>query len=226
MKLADLVLHLRGHRVELWADGDKLRYSAPPGVVRPELRAELARHKPELLALLQEANDCIRINHSSHPSGPDKGKFPLSFLQERLWIIDQLSPNPAYNCYRALRMKGPLNQHALEDTLNEIARRHEILRTTFPPINGQPWQVVNPPSPLSVPILDLGGVKIKPKHESEARRLVIEEVERPFDLIRGPLFRARLFRLAEEDHILVLTLHHIITDGWSMQVLLRELIII
>jgi amino acid adenylation domain-containing protein len=226
MKLAELVSHLRGHRVELWAEGGKLRYSAPPGVVSPELRAELARHKPELLALLQEANDCIRINHSSHPSRPDTGRFPLSFLQERLWFIDQLSPNPAYNCYRALRVEGPLNPQALEDTLNEIVRRHEILRTNFPSIDGQPWQVVNSPSRLSVTIFDLRGNKLKPKHESEALRLITEEVERPFDLIRGPLFRASLFRLAEEEHILVLTLHHIITDGWSMQVLLRELTII
>jgi amino acid adenylation domain-containing protein len=150
--------------------------------------------------------------------------FRTSFAQERLWFFDQFYPDsPVYNIPTAMRVPGMLNVEALERDLNEIVRRHEALRTTFAVIDGQPpMQVVVPALTLELPIVDLRKLP-QAQRQSEAGRLANEEAQRPFDLARGPLLRALLLRLGDEDHVLVLTMHHIVSDGWSMGVLFREL---
>ncbi|HEY6186084.1 MAG TPA: amino acid adenylation domain-containing protein [Pyrinomonadaceae bacterium] len=153
-----------------------------------------------------------------------RGPSPLSFAQQRLWFIDQLEPNSSiYNIPAALRLKGALEVDALRRCLNEIVRRHESLRTTFnigPDL--QPLQSIAPRLELILRVEDLSG---KPETEREAQvvRLASEEAQRPFDLSRGPLIRVRLLRLSEEDHVLLFTMHHIISDGWSMGVLVHEM---
>jgi amino acid adenylation domain-containing protein len=145
--------------------------------------------------------------------------LPLSFAQQRLWVLDQLEPNnPLYNIPRALRMKGKLNGHALRRALNEIVRRHESQRSTFAIHQGQPVQVIAPALVMEMPVVDLraGG-------ENESRRLAGEEAQTPFDLSRGPLLRAKLLQLAPEDHLLLVTMHHIVSDAWSAGVFLNEL---
>ncbi|HEX8559857.1 MAG TPA: amino acid adenylation domain-containing protein [Pyrinomonadaceae bacterium] len=153
---------------------------------------------------------------------PRGGALPLSFAQQRLWFLDQLEPgNPLYNTPGALRLKGRLDVPALEWALSEIVRRHEILRTTFDAPQGSPVQVISPPRPVRVPLIDLSGLD-EDAREAEARRLMNAEARLPFDLAAGPLLRATLLRLGEEEHALLLTMHHVVSDGWSVGVLVRE----
>jgi len=149
--------------------------------------------------------------------------FPTSFAQQRLWFLNQLTPgSPAYNISLTPRLKGVLDFVAFERSLEEIVRRHEILHTSFALENGQPVQVVAPARPLKVAVQDLRRLS-ESDREKEALRRMTEEALRPFDLSRGPLLRVLLLQLGAEEHILVLTMHHIVSDGWSVQVMLREL---
>ncbi|HLL48020.1 MAG TPA: condensation domain-containing protein, partial [Longimicrobiaceae bacterium] len=148
---------------------------------------------------------------------------PASFAQERLWFINRLQPdNDFYNISLALRLAGPLDAGALERALGEIVRRHETLRTTFQEREGGPVQVIAPFAGFALPAEDVPGGD-GAEREAEARRLATAEARRPFDLAVGPLFRTRLLRLGAEEHVLLVTLHHIVTDEWSMGVLFREL---
>jgi amino acid adenylation domain-containing protein/non-ribosomal peptide synthase protein (TIGR01720 family) len=148
--------------------------------------------------------------------------FPTSFAQQRLWILDQLVPgNPFYNIFSALPLQAQ-NAAALERSLNEIIRRHEALRTTFTTIDGQPVQVIAPVLKLTIPVVDLRGIPAA-QRGVELRRLAQEEARRPFDLARGPLLRATLVRPDETESVLLLTIHHIVSDGWSLGVFFREL---
>ena len=149
--------------------------------------------------------------------------LPLSFAQQRLWFLDRLEPNnPLYNIPRAVRLTGPLSAAALEQSLNEIVRRHEVLRTRIGMSNGSPVQVIDSWRKLTLGVTDLSGVPLA-EREAAARRLVMEEAQRPFDLTAGPLIRAFLVRMAEDDHVLVVNTHHIASDRWSAIVLMGEL---
>ena len=151
------------------------------------------------------------------------GRLPLSFAQQRLWFLDQLEPNShLYNILIAVRLTGNLRIEKLEESLNEIVRRHEVLRTTFAIVDGQPTQVIAPELRLILPIIDLSTMA-KEDQEAEARRLAGDQAREPFDLEKGPLLRASLARLNEKDHVIMVTMHHIISDAWSMEVLVREL---
>ena len=147
----------------------------------------------------------------------------LSYAQQRLWFLDQFEPDsPFYNVPAAMNLSGELDTTALSQSLSEIARRHEVLRTTFPSIAGQPVQHIAPPTPIDLPIIDLEP-QTKERRDAAVRTLVAEEAARPFDLAHGPVWRALLVRLDEQEHVLLLNMHHIVTDGWSVGVLIREL---
>ncbi|MEW6736015.1 MAG: amino acid adenylation domain-containing protein, partial [Acidobacteriota bacterium] len=149
-------------------------------------------------------------------------KLPLSFAQQRLWFLNQLEPNStAYNISTALQLKGNIQLSALEYSFNEIIQRHESLRTTFKNIDGQPYQVISPNQYFKLEVDDLTHLP-KSTREAEARRLAIVITQRSFNLETGPLFNIELLRLDEQDHVLVLSMHHIITDGWSMGILMEE----
>jgi amino acid adenylation domain-containing protein len=151
------------------------------------------------------------------------GALPLSFAQQRLWFLDRMEPgNSFYNVPRAFRLAGALRAIALEQSLNEIVRRHESLRTRIGMSNGSPVQLIDPWRKLTLAVTDLGGVPA-PEREDAARRLVMEEAHRPFDLKTGPLFRAFLIRMADDDHVFVMNTHHIVSDRWSAVVLMGEL---
>src|SRR5262249_5035469 len=155
--------------------------------------------------------------------GPRRGNLPLSFSQQRLWFLDQLQPGtPAYNIPVAWRLSGAVDIPAIRWSLNEVVRRHEVLRTTFAVFDDQPFQVIAPELSVELPIVDLSGFS-EPLQEQEARRRAVEESQLPFHLHRGPLVRAKLLRLADEDHVLLLTMHHIVSDGWSMGLFSRDL---
>ena len=154
---------------------------------------------------------------------PRRGELPLSFAQQRLWFLDQLEPGSAlYNIPTAVRLKGRVNTQALEKSLNEVVRRHEVLRTNFPMVDGHARQVVVPELHLCLEEIDLGRLPVETR-QSEASHIAAIEAQHPFDLSRCPLVRALLLRVAENECILLLTLHHIVADGWSMDVLIREI---
>jgi amino acid adenylation domain-containing protein len=155
-------------------------------------------------------------------SVPRGEELPLSFAQQRLWFLDQMAPgNPVYNLPLAARLTGTLNLAALQQTVDEIIRRHESLRTTFSEEDGQPRQIISPAAAVPLPIVDLSFLPEEVR-EHEARRLAQQEVQRPFDLVGGPLLRAGLLKLGGQEHLVLLTMHHIVSDGWSMSVLLNE----
>jgi amino acid adenylation domain-containing protein len=151
---------------------------------------------------------------------------PLSFAQARLWFLDQLEKgNPAYNIAFALRLQGALDVTLLEQSLNEMVRRHEILRTTFSMVDGQPVQVITSSLRLSLPVEDYQNLP-EVEREFEVRRLMTQEARQPFDLTQVPLLRAKLLRLTQQEHIFILTLHHIIADEWSVEVFVREMAVL
>src|SRR6185436_15770051 len=169
---------------------------------------------------------------SLRPRRDPVGPQPLSFAQERLWFLDRLGAGgAAYAIPSHVRLSGPLDAEALARTFAELVRRHESLRTTFGERRGVPFQEIAPAGhpaghaigeETPMPRVDLSGLP-GPVREGEMLRLAGEEARRPFDLARGPLLRNLLVRLGPEDHLLATTMHHIVSDGWSMTVLVREM---
>ncbi|ASC71044.1 peptide synthetase [Halomicronema hongdechloris C2206] len=158
------------------------------------------------------------------PVKAQRQHHPLSYPQKRLWFLDQLAPaNPAYNIAFALQFQGPLSADILERSLNEVIRRHEPLRTTFKLVEGQPAQVITPSCWLPLKVVDCQNLSSEAR-ESEVQRCATQASQQPFQLSQGPLMRAQLFHLAPQQHVLLLTLHHIIADEWSVEVLIRELL--
>ena len=148
--------------------------------------------------------------------------FPMSFAQQRLWFIEQLQPgNFANHIWGALRLTGFLNQAALSQTFNEIVCRHEVLRTSFAMMKGKPVQIIIPTLKLDLSTINLEGLA-EVEQEAEIQKLVIQEIQQPFNLEQAPLLRVNLLCLKETEHILVLTMHHVISDGWSVGVLVEE----
>ncbi|HZI20310.1 MAG TPA: amino acid adenylation domain-containing protein [Pyrinomonadaceae bacterium] len=155
---------------------------------------------------------------------PRDGDLPLSYAQQRQWFLQQLEPGTgAYNMPNAVHVRGVLQVEALERAVTEVVRRHEVLRTVFAATDGRPSQVIRPPFPMRVEVADISHLGAD-EREREAARLSAAEAGRPFDLATGPLLRVGLVRLAPEEHVVLLTMHHIASDGWSMSVLVRELV--
>jgi amino acid adenylation domain-containing protein len=179
----------------------------------PEQQQELER-------LLREEGIDISVGHRI-PRRPNDDHLPLSFAQQRLWFLDQLeSGTSAYNMTKAFRLTGDLNHAALESALTGLVGRHESLRTTFAKGDGEPRQIIAPVERFTLAVTDLSEHE---EREEVLRQLLQAESERPFDLAEGPLFRAGLWRLGASEHVFYLNLHHIVSDGWSMMLMFREL---
>jgi amino acid adenylation domain-containing protein len=179
--------------------------------------AKLSRH---IETMFQEEATCQVPPIKPRIPGNDT-ELPLSFAQERLWFLNQLEgDSPTYNMPSALRLMGKLNVAALHESLKAIVDRHESLRTSFPMVNGKPVQRIVPDLSLSMPVIDLQGLV---DQEKELYQLAHHEAKGPFDLTQAPLVRAVLYRLHQEDHVIVVTMHHIASDGWSIEVFIREL---
>jgi amino acid adenylation domain-containing protein len=192
-----------------------------------ELPVRSLFESPTLAGLAARIEEALRTG-SARPAPPllpvpRDGDLPLSFAQERLWFLHRLAPeSAAYNMPAALRLRGALDPALLERTLSEIVRRHEALRTTFPESEGAPLQRIQPFRSFPLLVIDLCALPLESR-EAEAARLARAEAARPFDLVRGPLLRAALIRLDADDGMALLTTHHIVSDGWSVGVLVREI---
>lgn len=152
-----------------------------------------------------------------------EGELPLSYAQQRMWFFEHLAGGSAsFHIPLGVKLKGPLNQPALEQTFGEIIRRHESLRTVFPAIDDRPVQIIQEPTEFHLTVVDLSRLPME-QAERQAERLAQEETLRPFDLGKGPLVRPTLMRLAEQEHVIICTMHHIIADGQSFEVVIAEL---
>jgi amino acid adenylation domain-containing protein len=219
----EFLSYLNDLDIQISAEGDRLRINAPKGVLTPALRTQLTERKADILTFLQQVQFAAdgtppRIS----PASRDRD-VPLSFAQQRLWFLDQLEPgNSTYNVAQAYRLAGPINRVALEQSFNEIVRRHDTLRTTFSVADRQPVQVIHPAVTVPVTVIDLSDVP-ENEREIQVQQLVVKERSRRFKLDQGPLLYITLLRLEVDEHILLLTMHHIISDEWSIDLLFREL---
>jgi amino acid adenylation domain-containing protein len=236
--IAEFVSHLKSLDVQVFVEGDRdasldemrLRCSAPEGTLSTELRQELAARKAELISYLhqQKAEGKQELFSPISPTPyslfpTPQQSFPLSFAQQRLWFLYQLAPdNPFYNVPAAIRLTGTLDQTALERSFHEIVRRHAALRTTFTTIDGQPVQVVEPDVKVKLPIVNLQTVALSDR-ERISQQLATAEAQRPFNLTTDSLLRVTLLQFDPTEAVLLLTMHHIVADGWSLGVLIREL---
>ena len=172
------------------------------------------------LWLKQKLSGTTRAAIGRYPRTPNL--LPLSYAQQRLWFLDQLQPGSLFfNIRGGLRLQGQLDCAALTQALSEIVRRHEVLRTIFTAQDGQPFQVIAPARSFHLPLVELT-TDDAAERDAELQRLIEEEARRPFDLARGPLLRATLIRLSAAEHIVLHSLHHIVSDGWSTAILMRE----
>jgi amino acid adenylation domain-containing protein len=210
-------------KIRLAVDDGKLFIDAAPNVVTDEIRAAIRAQKAELISYLTELKSKTRAEQIAPRRADQHNIVPLSFAQQRLWFIDQFEADNAYNLPLIIRLSGNLDALALKQCLDEIVRRHEVLRTTFTMIDDQPVQLVS--DAVDIPLVrhDLS-TRAPDGREAEALALAQAFVRERFDLSTGPLFKACLVRLGEREHVAVLNMHHIVSDGWSMGVLLNEVV--
>jgi amino acid adenylation domain-containing protein len=223
VELVEFLSYLRSLDINVYVEGDILRCNAPEGIITPELRAEISHKKAEIVSFLKAANRTSSFTPAPIvPTGRD-GNLPLSFAQQRLWFLDQLVPNnPFYNVPAALRLTGSLNFSALQQTFNEIVHRHEALRTTLALVSGQPVQRIAAAFHLPINVVDLRNLP-KESRQTEATRLTAQEAQRSFNLSTDLLLRVTLLQLDDAEYLLMLNMHHIVSDGWSIGVLIQEL---
>ncbi|MEH2296103.1 condensation domain-containing protein [Nostoc sp.] len=186
--------------------------------------ASLSSQKLKLLAQhLQKKKESVFSQPQIVAQSRESNLFPLSFAQQRLWFLDQMGPgNPAFNIFQFMRLTGWLNVAALEQSFQEVVKRHGALRTTFTLVDGQPLQVIYPASVFKLQVVNLQELPLD-KRESEVLHLANQETQRSFNLTKDCLLRVTLLQLSEIEHILLLSMHHIAADAWSIGVLIREI---
>ncbi|OLP20469.1 hypothetical protein BST81_00190 [Leptolyngbya sp. 'hensonii'] len=224
MKTLDQFLsELRQLDIKLWLEGDRLRYRAPEGTMTPELLTELKARKTDILNFLQQLNTASQAQRPPLVPLARQGTAPLSFAQKRFWLLHQFEPeSSANNMPVVLRLTGQVDVPVLERSLSEMVRRHEILRTTFPLVEGEPLQAIAPPMPVTVPIDDLRSWPAE-ERDQEAHRRATALARQPFDLHNGPMLHVKLFRLTDTDSLFIWCLHCITGDGASSDVFYQEL---
>ncbi len=220
ISLNEFLRDLRQHGVQLWLEGDRLRYRAAKELLTPALLAELRARKPEIVTFLQSLDRSEPIRRILPQSRTEA--IPLSFAQQSLWLLNQFEPDQAtYNIPLAYRLTGNLNRVALAQSLTAIVQRHEILRTAIQTIEGIPRQQISAQIKLPLVTIDLTELPMT-EREPAAQRHAERIVQQPFDLAQVPLFRLALLLVQPGEQILLFTIHHIIGDGWSSEVFFRE----
>ena len=217
-----LLTALRRDNVRIWTEDGRLHCQAPKGVMTEARLAQIRELKGEIIDFLRQA---ASANSQLPPLSAQRrpARLPLSYAQERLWLLAQIETlGAAYNIAAAVRLTGRFDGEAFERALCEIVRRHETLRTRFAVAEeGSPEQVIDASGAFRLERVDLSPLGEEQRH-GEARRVAREVAGRPFDLVRGSLFRAALLRLAADEHVAVIVMHHIISDGWSRNVVVQE----
>jgi amino acid adenylation domain-containing protein len=223
LSTVEFLSYLRSLNVKLSADRDRLRFTAPSEAVTPELHDELVARKTEIINFLKAASLTCLPEPPAIRRIPRDADLPLSFAQSRLWVLDQLEPGGiAYNIPSFFRFKGDFNHAVFEESLTELERRHEVLRTYYPSVDGRPVQKIATPGRVKIPLIDLQPLPQTARYK-EALRLASVLATKPFVLGKVPLIRATLLKLAPDEHVLLLNIHHIIFDGWSASIFVREL---
>lgn len=223
LQVKQLLGLLREQDVRVWLDGKRIRVSAPTGVLTEEHRAQIESHKERirahLSALAEQADDA----NAKFDASRVEGEFPLSYAQQRLWFLDRLEPgNCAYNIAAYHEIRGPLDRAALERALEDLVRNQPALRTTFNDRDGRPMQIVQPFVSCHLELVDLSSVDPL-ERENEFGRIHRQVALSPFDLAAGSLYRAAVVSLEPGIHRVLLCLHHIIADNWSMGIAMAEL---
>jgi hypothetical protein len=222
MTPTELLAYLHDCDIQLWIEGDRLRFKGPKGVLTPALHTQLAEHKEAILALLRAARSASNLLPAIIAVPRDCELLP-SYSQERMWLLDQLDHERAiFNIANTVHFAGRLDLSILQASLSVIVRRHEVLRTTFPARAGRPVLRIAPAARLALPLLDLSALPSDVR-ESVARQVVAQVSGRPFDLANERLLRIVLLRLGPMEHVLALTTHHIVFDGWSVGLFQWEL---
>ncbi|MGD9161545.1 MAG: condensation domain-containing protein, partial [Desulfobacteraceae bacterium] len=219
--LENILLEIRGLGIKLFIRDGKLRYEAPKGTLTKETKSQLHDNKDEIIQYLRKTKKEVSFVGGLITSVSRDSNLPLSFAQQRLWFIDQLGEkaSQAYYILFSFKIIGALNRSALCDALDRIVERHEVLRTTFDLADGMPVQKVGP-AQIGFALEEND---ISDRSEIEVRNIIEKEVSEPFDISAGPLIRGQLLKKTEEEHIFLLTMHHIVSDGWSMGIFMNEL---
>ena len=223
MSLFGLFSELQKKGIKLWLEGESLKYQAPKGLITEELLGEITQRKEEIITFLKQVADNQNSSMEPIPKVKRDGQaIEVSYSQQSLWFFDRLNPdNPVYNIPNAFRIKGKLDINVLESALNEIIKRHEILRTTFGDQNGKPVQIIAPDFQWRLTVRDFQkyqGLEASAK----IRETINEDAWQPFDLEKGPLWRLNLYNLASEEYLMTFTIHHIISDAWSNVIFFTE----
>jgi amino acid adenylation domain-containing protein len=222
MLIEGLLSRLRRDGVQIWLENGRLHYRAPKGVLTPERIAEIRARQDEIGAFLADARS---LAGELSPIGVDRpaGALPLSFAQDRLWFLDQLGlADASYTIASTIRLQGTLDANALERAFAELVRRHESLRTRIATIDGRAVQVIDPPNDRALRVVDLSA-RAPEMQTAATERLTRDNTTQPFDLAGAPPFRASLVRLAPDHHLLLLAMHHIVSDAWSIELLIRDI---
>ena len=219
----DFILHLRNMGVILRTDGGRLSCHAPKGVITPDLLAAIQSVKIDLLRLLCEGNTDSARSLPPMIKADRVEPPPLTFAQQRLWFLDQMQPgNTAYNMSWAFRLIGNLDQACILKSLNVLLQRHEALRTAVGTDGERLWQHILPVGMLDVPVIDFSHLD-RAVAEQRIAKAIKDEAAKPYNLQVAPLVRSVLFREQQEAHVFFLGMHHIIFDGWSFDILIKEL---
>ena len=218
-----LLLELRQRQVTLWLEGDRLRYRAAKDAITPALLAQMKIHKAAILTFLKQATTSASAQLPPIVAlGQDQDR-PLSFAQQRFWSLHQFEPNSsAYNMPVVVRCTGTLDIAVLERSLQEVVRRHEVLRASFPAIAGRPTQTIVATPPLPFSVINLDAIPADDR-EAEAYRIATENAHQGFDLTNGPVFRIVLLRLSQQMHLLVWNMPCMVCDGASSDVFYQDL---
>jgi amino acid adenylation domain-containing protein len=224
MSTIELLSELRQLGIQLSTDGEKLRCNAPKEALTPHVRSQLADRKAEIIAFLHNCNQAVDATAVSiQPVLRDKA-LPLSFSQQRLWFLDRIEPNSSsYNINGAFRIQGDLNQQILQQSLDALVAHHEVLRTNYPTEHGNPIQVIAAPSAVELEIIDLQQYTGAEQDLQIQQCLDTAAHHRSFNLASDLMIRACLLELAPTDRILLVVMHHIATDGWSMGIFWEQL---
>jgi amino acid adenylation domain-containing protein len=219
---AEFLSCLNALNIKLWVDSDRLRCDAPKDALTPSLLSELQQRKLEIIQFLHQAKFSDNSSLETIRPIPRSQDIPLSFAQQRLWFVEQMQEVGAtYNEFFALKIQGYLNVSIMEEVVTEIIRRHEVLRTNFVIKDTFPVQVIAPHTEISIPVVDLQLLS-KDEQLIQVQKLIRQEQTQTFNLCDDFLVRITLLKLAEDSYVLLLNMHHIVSDGWSVGIFVRE----